>query len=281
VRINSFILCPAILCLVPWTAHAQVAATQPSFEVATIKPSDPSVPRHMIGVMTVTDGIDAQMATLPMLLRVAYGTQEFALDSQLTGLPDWTKSQTYDIRAKLGDSDLEAFRKLSAREQQHMTSLMLQSLLAERFNLQLHRGTKQLPAYDLVVAKGGPKIKPTPDDDPTLIKGDDGKPMQGLTMFRRRGEINIQQETMAEFASLLATQPNAAGRPVIDKTGLAGVYTFTLHWSSVNFINQPAQTDSDASIFTVLQEDLGLKLQPSTATLPVLIIDRLDRPTAN
>jgi uncharacterized protein (TIGR03435 family) len=279
-RRKSFVLCAAILCLLHCAAHAQVAAP-PSFEVATIKPSDPSIPRNMIGVMTTADGIDAQMATLPMLLRVAYGTQEFALDSQITGLPDWTKSQTYDIRAKLSESDLEAFRKLSQREQQHMTSLMLQSLLAERFNLQLHRGARQLPAYDLVIAKGGPKIKPTPDDDPSLRKGEDGKPLQGLVMFMRRGEINIQQETMAEFASLLATQPNAAGRPVIDRTALPGVYTFTLHWSSVSFVNQPPPDSDSASIFTILQEDLGLKLQPSTANLPVLIIDRLDRPTAN
>jgi uncharacterized protein (TIGR03435 family) len=233
----------------------------------------------MIGVTTTPDGLEASMATLPALLRFAYGFQEFPLDSQITNIPDWAKSQPYDIHAKFSDPDLATYQKLSSTEQRHMADLMLQSLLADRFNLQLHRGSKQYPAYDLVVAKGGQKFKPTSDDDPTLRKGQDGKPLHGFAMFLR-GETKIQQNTIAEFATLLTQQPNGPGRPVVDKTGLPGVYTFTLHWSPASFVNQPPDADS-ASIFTILQEDLGLKLQPSTATLPTLIIDRLDRPTAN
>ena len=270
----------AILSLMPRVTHAQ-PVTQPSFEVATIKPSDPNVKRHMIGVMNTADGIDGQMATLSVLLRVAFGAREFPLDTQLLGLPDWAKSQTYDINAKMSDSDREVFTKLSTPEQQHMTNLMLQSLLAERFNLQLHRGSHQVPAYDLVIGKGGFKLTPTPDDDPSLRKGQDGRPMHGLAMFVR-GEIKFQQNTMADLATLLTQQPNGPGRPVVDKTGLTGTYTFTLHWSNAGFNGPPPSPDSEqTSIFTALQEDLGLKLQPSTATFPTLIIDRLDHPTAN
>jgi uncharacterized protein (TIGR03435 family) len=277
-RRPSILLQFALLCLPVSCAYTQTTA-QPSFEVATIKPSDANAKRNMIGVTTTPDGVEASMATLPMILRVAYGFQEFPLDSQITDLPDWAKSQTYDIHARFSDADLAIYNKLSFPDQQHMADLMLQSLLAERFNLQLHRGSRQVPAYDLVVIKGGPKIKPTPDDDPTLRKGADGKPIHGVAMFVK-GAINIQQDTMGDFATLLTTQPNGPGRPVVDKTALVGLYTFTLHWSAITFINQAPDTDQ-SSIFTVLQEDLGLKLQPSTATVPTLIIDRLDHPTAN
>ena len=268
-------------CLLLPVLHAQAPA-QPSFDVATIKPSDPSTPRHMIGVMNTPDGLDAQLAPLSMLLRSAYGNQNFPLDAQIVGLPDWAKSQSYDIQAKLSEADTDALHKLSPQDQKHLIEQMLQSLLADRFNLKLHRGTMQLPAYDLVVAKNGPKIKPTGDDKVQLTKDDNGHPSKGTAFFKGPGEIVIQQETMGQFATFLTQQPGGPGRPVVDKTGLTGLFTFTLHWSSIRFVGQPQEDESIApSLFTVLQEDLGLRLQPSTTTLETLIIDHIDPPSAN
>ncbi len=260
-----------LLCLIPAAAIAQ----QPSFEVATIKLSDPAAPHSMIGIMPTPDGIEAVMVTVPMLMRSAYGDHGSLLAGQVSSLPDWAKLEPYDVRGKFSDADREAMQKLPPAEQRQMQALMLQSLLAERFNLQLHITTKQFPAYDLVPSKGGPKIKPTSDDDSSLRKGDDGKPLHGFAMFFKN-EMKVQQNTMLEFATLLSQQ-TGNNRPVIDKTGLTGVFSFTLHWSP----NQPTGDTDSPSLFTVIQEDLGLKLQPSTTTLPVFIIDRLDRPTAN
>ena len=252
----------------------------PSFEVATIKPSDPNARRNMIGVSRLPDGIDAEYVTMSMLIRGAFGYQRFALGDQIAGLPDWTKSQHYDIHAKMSEADAATFHKLSQHERDDMINLMIQSLLAERFNLKIHHGTKVVPSLDLVVEKNGPKIKPVEPDDPHLIKDDDGKPIEGVINFRKSGEVNIQQNSMSQFATFLTTQPNGAGRPVIDKTGLTGLYTFTLHWSSVSFVGVAPDPDAP-SLFTALDEDLGLKLQPSTTTLETIIVDHLDRPTEN
>ena len=252
----------------------QAVVQTPAFDVATIKPANTSRPRHMIGVMNTPDGLDAELVSVATLLRAAYGFQIFPLESQVIGVPDWAKSQTYDIHAKLSEADATALHQLPAAEQQHLLDTMLQSLLIERFHLKLHRGTRQVAAYDLIPAKGGPRMTAFQQDAPDA-RDADGNPIQSMVLFRRKGEITVQQSTMSHFATFLTQQPGGPGRPVVDKTGLPGAYTFTLRWSSV-------QSDPDApSIFTILPEDLGLKLQPSTATVDTLIVDHLDPPTPN
>ena len=153
--LRSLSLLTAILCLIPAPVLAQV--TQPSFEVATIKPSDLNVERTMTGVFATTDGIQAASAPISLLIRMAYGILQFPVDDRISGLPDWAKSQSFDIQAKLSDADLEAFGKLPSREREKAIYPLLQPLLAERFNLQFHRGSRQSACYELVVAKGGPK----------------------------------------------------------------------------------------------------------------------------
>ena len=273
-RLHAVLLTVAV-CI----AHA-TSAQQPAFEVATIKPSDPSVAYSRTGVGFTPDGIEANMATVGAIIRTAFGFERFPLADQVLNLPDWARSQPFSIRAKLSDSDREALQKLPRAQQQRFLGSALQALLVERFHLQFHTGTMQHAAYDLVIAKAGPKIKPTPADDPSLRKGPDGKIFEGV-VFYGRGPVQFQQQTMSEFATFLTWQPSGPGRPVVDKTGLPGLYTFTLHYSFVvTPTGAPADTESP-SLFTVLQEDLGLRLQPSTTTLPTLIVDHLDHPTAN
>jgi uncharacterized protein (TIGR03435 family) len=160
---------------------------------------------------------------------------------------------------------------------------MLQTLLAERFNLKVHHETRQLPVYELVVAKGGSKLKPIGDDDPGIIKGVDGQIIKGsMARFDRSGKMIVQQYSMPQLAILLTQLARELDRPLSDKTGLPGKYNFTLNWSpTIHSIASHTDADDTLSIFTALQEDLGLRLQPSTGSVEVLVIDHIDKPSDN
>ena len=162
----------------------------------------------------------------------------------------------FDIEAKLPD---DASPK-SVNE-------MLQSLLEERFGLQLHREEKELPGYALVVAKTGPKMKENTD-------------AESRGSFRMtRGRISAQKATMAPFADRLS---QFVDLPVVDKTDLKGSYDFTLEWTPEE--SQPASTDSPSgpSVFTALQEQLGLRLQSQKLAVGIIVVDHAERvPTEN
>jgi uncharacterized protein (TIGR03435 family) len=163
---------------------------------------------------------------------------------------------------------------------------MLQALLAERFKLKVHFETRQVPVFELVVAKGGPKLKDAvTDTSPDLRKDKDGKPLIG--MFHTADTTVVQGQSMQPLANLMSMPFAFIGRPVIDKTGLTGTYDFTLHWSAqplgqvVNGVASFVPPAEDApSIFTALQE-LGLKLQPASGPIEVIVIDHIEHPTEN
>jgi uncharacterized protein (TIGR03435 family) len=253
------------------------------YDVATIKTVQPDAPKTFSGVMDTPDGIDAEFVTVPMLMKIAYGGMTFVSDKQIIGAPAWASSQTYNIRAKINETDLAALQKLTPEERRQSNQQMLQTLLAERFNLKVHRETRQLPVYELVVAKSGSKLKPLGDDDPGIIKGTDGQIIKGsMARFDRSGKIIVQQYSMPQLAILLTQQARELGRPVLDKTGLPGKYNFTLNWLPTGpSITSHTDADDTLSIFTALQEDLGLRLQPSTGPVEVLVIDHIDKPSDN
>lgn len=137
--------------------------------------------------------------------------------------------------------------------------LMLQTLLADRFRLVLHRETKQLPVYELIVAKGGPKLKESAEDASTFLHTD-------------AKSITAAKVAMPMFVKLLSQQ---MGRSVLDKTGLSENYDFKLEWT-------PDEANGDGpSIFTAIQEQLGLKLEPSKGPVEVLVIDHAEKPSEN
>ena len=277
----------AVVGLMAHGVSAQDASKAPAFDVATIKPAEAGKPVIMTGIINTPNGIDAEYVTLPFLIRFAYGWMKFPLDDQVIGAPDWAKSQQYNILAKMSDEDAAAYQKLSPEEQRKRTELMLQALLAERFKLKIHTGTKQAPDYELVVARNGLKLKPVADDDPGTIKDRNGQTMKGsMVQFLGEGKLIVQQYTMEQFANFLTQQRGEPGRWVVDKTGLTGKYSFTLNWlpnrSMVPGAGSAAAPGDDArSLFTILQEDLGLRLQPSTGTTETLILDHIERPTEN
>ena len=176
----------------------------------------------------------------------------FHHDNTYISGPDWLKDQCYVIDAKV-----EGDKQLTRKE----IEPLLQNLLKERLHLVVHHETRMLPGYGLVVTKSPPKLQPSKPDDKYF-----GYIFQNLI----RGSRN----NMVALAESLAV---AVGSPVVDKTSLQGVYTFDLHYSTAD------HPDSDLpDIFTAVQEQLGLKLQPEKVPVDYLVIDHVDRvPTEN
>jgi len=260
------------------------AAPAPSFDAATIKPipTDGRPTHGWVGIQYHPDSMEADWQTLSDLLCYAYGYKNLRFDGQVTGLPDWAVKQKYDIVAKMSAEDIVTFQKLSKDEQEQWREAMMQSLLAERFSLTLHHGARQIPVYDMVVAKGGIKMKDAATDSapPQLGKGEDGKP---LSTHRWLDDTTIMQaSSMKSFANLLSMPEAFVGRPVLDKTGLTSTYNFTLDWSiySASAAASNSPTDDATSIFTALGE-IGLKLQPATGPVETIVIDNVEHPTAN
>jgi uncharacterized protein (TIGR03435 family) len=238
--------------------------------------------------MTTDDGIDFRNVPLGILLGVAFGVSA----DRIIGGPEWL-SDRYDINAKMAADVADALKKLNPIDRRAARLRMFQALLTERFKMVFHRDTKELPVYLMVAAKGGPKLheaKP-PAGSP------DGVVSTGNLQFGQGGLITFQAMPLSSFIQILSQQ---VGRTVLDKTGLTGRYDFTWQFNqSANpgggrggpqsaaagppsGANPAASADSEpASIFTVLQEELGLKLDSGKGPVEVIVIDHIERPSGN
>lgn len=254
----------------------------PTYEVAAIKPNKAGMGSTML---FTPDGLTARNVTLKFLIKMSYAVE----DDQILGAPGWLNSETFDIDAKVDSSEVSELSKLSEHERQ----LMLQQLLADRFRLTLHREMKDLPVYALVIAKNGPKLHAAKAGDtyPNGIKGPDGKPAghAGMMMWGRDRLIG-QGVPIASMVSPLSQQ---LGRTVQDRTGLTGKYDIELHWTPDDAAGSGPPRDHatgdsglaaespEPSFFTVMQEQLGLKLESRKAPVEVLVIDHVETPSAN
>lgn len=258
-------------------------APLPVFDVVSIK-QDKSDSR-MIRVMTKPDGYSATNISLKMLIASTYGIRE----DLISGVPNWADSTRYDIDAKVAGSDVDDLKKLTNEQRRSM----LQPVLADRFKLKVHTETKQLPVYELVVAKGGSKLKEAKSGDTYAngIKGPDGVGRGGM-MRMGRGQVTGQAIPIASLADILSRQLQ---KTVIDKTGLGGKYDFELNWTPEEGEGgggppppggspqktEPAPDSSGPSIFTALQEQLGLRLQSTKGPVETLVVDHVEMPTEN
>jgi uncharacterized protein (TIGR03435 family) len=267
-----------------WISYAQQL---PAFEVASIRPHQ--------GPVTVSGGCGSNggpgthdpelytnnCAPLRNLIFVAYGLDYF--NEQVAG-PGWIDSEQYDVAARVPPGTTkDQFR------------LMLQGLLAERFSLKVHRESRVLPVYTLVVAKGGPKLTPSkvspnaapatygPNDKDGFPEMPPGRPGMAATYsFGPSGPIarlRAQGQTMAAFAKMLYL-PNNAARPVIDKTGLDGKYDFTLAYDLPQREGDaavPVPSDPGLSIADAVERQLGLRLIDTKQPLDVIVVDRAER----
>ena len=280
------LLCAAILSAsiaIPPTASAQSASqTKPMvFDVTTVKPHGANT--GMFGVFILPDSVNGSTVTLNALVQVAYGLTG---PGQIIGGPEWTKADLYEVQGKISPADLELMKTMSPADKALRRSEMLQTLLADRFQLKVHTAPKQVPVYDLVVAKGGVKMRDSAtDSDTNLDKDKDGKPLSGIHFLKDTGVAQLY--SMQAFALLLSSPSVGLDRPVHDKTGLTGTYNFTINWSvyttrvrrDVNgAVLGSDPTDDAPSIFTALKE-LGLKLEPSTGEIETVVIDKVEKPT--
>ena len=266
------------------------AATSQTFEVASIKPAPPSdgqgIGIGMRGGPGTGDPtrIVIQNFNVFLLVTRAYDVRIY----QVAGA-DITDPARFNITAKVPEGASKADLRL-----------MLQNLLADRFKLKFHRETRDLPVYDLTVAKNGPKFKesggPAPDygDPATQVprpKNDvdrDGYPLPppGVIAFLTvngtpRARYNAVAESMKDFAAMLAS---SLGRLVLDKTGLAGKFDFLLSWTPEppNGPIPAASDDSGPTIMSAVQQQLGLKLESKKAPVEILVIDHYEKnPTEN
>jgi uncharacterized protein (TIGR03435 family) len=232
-----------------WIAFAQ-SAPRPSFEVASVKPSGPDdrlMYRLQPGGRYIATGL-----TLKTLISNAYAVPEFRISDG----PGWRDSDKFNIEAKVGVA-LPPWP-----DSNKQLNLMLQSLLEERFKLAFHRETREEPVYELVAAKGVAKLKTAKADESPGFEMDAGR-------------IHSMAVPLEYLATNLAYLLN---RTVIDKTGLAGKYSFTVTYTPDDA--PPADT-SGPSLFTALQDQLGLKLKSSKAPVELLVIDHVEKLDAN
>jgi uncharacterized protein (TIGR03435 family) len=262
----------------PAQSSAQKTTTPaPEYDVASIKPGKSDMGSTLLFRL---DGFTAKGMDLKSLIREAYGIE----NDQILGAPSWLSTQTYDIEAKVDGVDAATLGKLSDEQRK----VMFQLFLGEHFQLKVHLESKELPILALVIAKNGPKLQEAKPGDtyPDGIKGPDGKPEghAGMMMWGN-GRLTGQGISIAQIVQPLTQQ---LGRTVLDQTGLTGKYDVELRWTPDNTSTGTTGPDSGLaaesptpSIFTAIQEQLGLKLESHKAPVKVLVIDHVEAPSAN
>ncbi|MGH9574489.1 MAG: M56 family metallopeptidase [Candidatus Acidiferrales bacterium] len=251
--------------------QAAVVPRQLSFDVASIKPDPDPGHRsgHSIHIHENNGYYTATGVTAKYLIKDAYNLTS---DNQLSGGPDWIFSDPYAIEAKF-DAALEA--KWSRRERPLQMRLLIRSLLADRFQLKISHRTKELPVFNLVIARGGPKIGPST-----------GRADHQSNDGHNEGDVEIyalKNEPIESLIDDLSREPEIGGRLVIDKTGLTGFYTFNWKWTrqSDNIVPADAAATDPPSLWTALQEQLGLRLQSAKGPVDTIVIDHIEKPTPN
>lgn len=213
----------------------------PTFEAASVKPNTSG------SGSSSTNGSSGQIVftnvSLSRLIQRAYGVKPY----QFAG-PDWLDSVRFDIAAKY-----------PAGASKDQRPLMLQTLLADRFHLAIHRESKEMPAYALVVAKGGKKFEAS---EPAGHSSNS------------RGRLDDQGVSMADLADQLVS---ILKHPVVDKTALTGTYNLKLEWTPDDQSAEGADSSLGPSIFTALQDQLGLKLQTQKLPVEIVVVDHADR----
>ena len=267
IRVKNLLLCAASVLV------AATAASPPAFELASIRPQ-PWTNEGGVFVYVRGNTLYGEHADLYSLVDFAYGLRPD--DLQLSGGPAWAKrgvlsnvsgedSMLYQVIAKAPEGPTPSIAQF--RE-------MLQTLLADRFQLRVHHAMKDLPVFRLVIAKDGAKLTESA-----------AGAKDSLAMNDFGGKAFRIAAVHVPLSSLVEELAYATGRPVVDQTGLAGLYDFEIAWSP-KFANEDVGANSNVdsqmpSVFTAVEQRLGLKLEPGTAPYDTVVIDHAERPTAN
>jgi len=274
----------------PTRAQSQPSPTptpKPEYEIVSIKPTDPNNRVGRSGLLYTPDGFTAKNVGGWALVRAAYEVENY----QISGAPKWFDTEHFDIEAKMTPALADEIQKLGLQKSQPLRQQMMQALLADRFNFTAHRETKDVPIYSLLIAKSGSKLQePKPDETYEHgIKSPEGQPYKDAIFFSgRAGSLTItaQAASMTSLAGVLSGQLN---RPVIDKTGLTGFYDFSFPFAPEEVQSAavpsgavPAAPESNLPTLTVaIEEHLGLKLESGKGAAPIIVIDRIEKPSGN
>jgi uncharacterized protein (TIGR03435 family) len=227
------------------------------WDVISVKPMSPQSCSAGGGLRPLPDGISAFCVPLAFVVESAYRLLD---QSRIVGLPAWAgDSHMYAIEARVSGEDAAAFGKLSRDDKFRM----LQQVLTERFQMKAHIETREIQAYELVIANGGSKLAQPAANEPS-----------SSSFAAPTGDIKWANAPLTNLKFLLGRE---VGKPVIDKTGLTGNYDFTLEYAPA----ARADETGKPSVFTALEEQLGLKLLSSKELVDVLVIDSIGQPTAN
>ena len=275
--------------------HAQLivpnnAETLPTFEVATVKPSSRDLGRSFhTHIWRNDNSYRTENTTLRDLIRDAFDAHSTA---QLTGGPDTLLDSRWDINARIGDDEYARLGKLARDDRNRAIHLMLQALLADRFALKVEIATRELPVFNLVIEKGGSKLRPAPpettpppaaDPQPSLPTAPVKPHGHGVStnISHDQGTMTATDATPADLTAMLGRQPELDSRMVIDKTGLTAHYDWTLQWQPQRLTSAAPDAATGPSLFTALREQLGLKLEPSRGSVQVVVVDAVSDPTPN
>jgi len=235
------------------TQNAVAAETAPSIEVAVIKPHDPNSYHNNFSFRGDRFSLDDQ--TVSRLIAFGWAINQ----NQIVDAPNWIRDEHYDI-----DGKTSATADPTIPEQQQM----IRKILADRFGLRFHREKRELAVYALVVAKGGPRLVPAAQPNAQPGQHNEGHGMQTTRSF-----------TSAAMSDFVLTMQFFPDRPIVDQTGLTGRYDIKLTYTYGDASN--SDPDAPPPLFTALQEQLGLKIKPTKSATDVLVVDHVERPSAN
>jgi len=239
-------------------AQTPEAAKKPEFEVASVRPAKDDNSHDVTGR---SGFFRTHNVTLKRLIAIAYHIDIGEDLGEVSGGPKWVYSDGFDVNAKIPD---EFAHGAGARQR---LGQMLQSLLADRFQLVIRREQRQVAGYALLTAAKRPKMEPAKPGE------------KGQSVRSHNGRLTAVNSTMQTLAGHLSA---AIEKPVADHTGLTGGFNFELDWMPERLSAKPeASSDSGPSIFTALQEQLGLKLESAQVPIQVIVIDRAERPSEN
>lgn len=243
----------AIASLAICVAGAVYGQSAARFEVASVKPSNAD-PNSISGIKTGHGRLDGQNVTLKRCIIGAYGVGPY----QISGGPDWLGSDRFEISAKADQPT----------DDDPALMVLLQGLLAERFKLALHRETRTIPAFVLEVAKNGPKLE----------KAEPGESGTNTTTSNSGVTIAAHNTDVESFARILARNTEL---PVVNRTGLEGIFNFKLQWTPERARQAAVGATEGPSLFTAIQEQLGLRLRSQKAPVEIIVIDHAERPSEN
>jgi uncharacterized protein (TIGR03435 family) len=282
-KIMSSVLISAVM-FIPLSNAQAPAQQKPAFEVASIKPNAAGPGGGPARVTSDSRRFVGSNATLRTVLLFAYRPQtgRTLRYGDITGVPSWADNEHFDIEAKVNpgiDATPEQMR------------LMVQSLLADRFQLKVRWETREMPTYNLVAAKNGIKIKPSQDQSPITIDiapANQASPPRGTPRTIAKPSpsgiaLSLSGEALP-IDTLVNTLQSYAGRPLFDKTGLGGMFDVKLEFFMEASGGNPGATAPDPSgptFATAIEDQLGLKLESSRSPVEILIVDSVQRPSEN